>query len=72
MWIGSSLPVCWEKEALLSPVDCYSVDTIRPSTDTFTAFVAAHFDNSFDFAIKNSDEKYLDGFDKLLNSVLFL
>ena len=64
--------MCWEKEDLLGPVDCYSIDTIRPSTDTFAAFVVAHFDSSFDFATKSSDGKYLEDFDKLLNSVLFL
>ena len=64
--------MCWEKEALLGPVDYYSIDTIRPSTDTFAVFVVAHFDSSFGFATKSSDGKHLEDFDKLLNSVLFL
>jgi hypothetical protein len=64
--------VCWEKEALFGPVNCYSIDTVRPDTDTFTAFVVAHFDRSFDFATKSSVGKHLENFDKLLDFVLFL
>jgi hypothetical protein len=64
--------VCWEKEALFGPINCYSIDTVRPDTDTFAAFVVANFDHGFDFATKSSAGKYLEDFDKLLDFILFL
>jgi hypothetical protein len=67
-WIASSLPVYWEKEVLFGPVDCYSIDIVHPGTDIFATFVVAHFDRSFDFATKSSAGKYLENFNKLLNS----
>jgi hypothetical protein len=56
--------VYWEKETLSGPVNFYSIDTVRPYTDTFAAFVVAHFDRSFNFATKSSAGKYLEEFDK--------
>ena len=47
-------------------------DTVRPDTDTFAAFVVAHFDHGFDFATKSRAGKYLEDFDKLLDFILFL
>jgi hypothetical protein len=64
--------VCWEKEALFGPVNCYSIDTVLPDTDNFAVFVIAHFDHGFDFATKSSAGKYLEDFDQLLDFILFL